>query len=165
MGRQGEGVVVISIAGFRNNSQPQGPDRISQPVVVRIISIFWGTFNVAALSIARYAREVWKPRLHCPTLLSRYRRSRCMMGRGDAGGDKTRDTSSRALTGEAVNTLITKSRSSAGSVSRPVRGKLRGPTGVGRTSSVKSRRVRLTTLPVWWSMLIIMFSVNSMVQA
>ena len=37
-----------------------------------IISIFWGTFNVAALSIARYAREVWKPRLHCPTLLSRY---------------------------------------------------------------------------------------------
>jgi len=34
----------------------------------RIISIFWGTFNVAALSIARYAREVWKPRLHCPTL-------------------------------------------------------------------------------------------------
>ena len=37
-----------------------------------IISIFWGTFNVAALSIARYVREVWKPRLHCPTLLSRY---------------------------------------------------------------------------------------------
>jgi len=35
--------------------------------IYRIISIFWGTFNVAALSIARYAREVWKPRLHCPT--------------------------------------------------------------------------------------------------
>ena len=40
--------------------------------IYRIISIFWGTFNVAALSIARYAREVWKPRLHCSTLLSRY---------------------------------------------------------------------------------------------
>jgi hypothetical protein len=37
-----------------------------------IISIFRGTCVVVAISISRRPCEVWKPRLHCPTLLSRY---------------------------------------------------------------------------------------------
>ena len=69
------------------------------------------------------------------------RRSRCMMGRGDAGGDKTDDTSSRSLTGGVVSTLTTRSRSSAGRAARPVNGKLRGPTGVGRMSKYNRKVV------------------------
>jgi len=37
-----------------------------------IVSIFWGTCAVAAISISRWPCKVWKPRLHCPTLLRGY---------------------------------------------------------------------------------------------
>ena len=42
------------------------------PRMKRIISIFRGACVVAAISISRQPCEVWKPRLHCPTLLRRY---------------------------------------------------------------------------------------------